>query len=486
MNGPTRRVAAALFVIFAVLILDVTYWQVVRADDLRADPRNSRELLSRTGRERGLILSADGLVLARSVPDPANTQRFVRQYPFGDLYAHTVGYSSLLFGDDGIEDTQANLLSSGRDLTVSGLLSALMGEDVRARSVQLTMVHALQEVAAEALGNQEGAVVALDPRTGAVLASVSSPSFDPNSIVGGGAASVFTELQEDPAQPLLDRAIRQTYPPGSTFKAVVTVAAVESGRASPESTFPNPSELELPGSTATIRNFGGALCGSGDEVTLEDAFIRSCNTTFGLLGMQLGGDIVVGQAEAFGFNDEIPYEFDVLASVIPPPDTFRDDLAALAQTSLGQRDVQATAMQMALVSAGIANQGVVMEPYLVQQVFDADSVVERVTEPRAYREALGAGTAQVVADMMERVVTAGTGTRAQIAGVRVAGKTGTAEAPDGSPHAWFIGFAPVDNPTIAVAVIVASGGDVGENATGGTVAAPIAQQVMSLYLASGG
>ncbi|MDH3499143.1 MAG: penicillin-binding transpeptidase domain-containing protein [Acidimicrobiia bacterium] len=485
MNGPMRRVAIALFVIFAVLILDVTYWQVVRADDLRADGRNSRELLSRTGRERGLILSADGLVLARSVPDTADSQRFIREYPFAELYAHTVGYSSLLFGDSGIEDTQAEVLSSGRDLTISGLLSALLGEDVRARSVQLSLVHALQNVAAEALGDQEGAVVALDPRTGEVLVAVSSPSFDPNSIVFGNPAE-FDRLQEDPAEPLLDRTIRETYSPGSTFKTIVAVSAVESGVAGPDTLFPNPQELELPQSTATIENFGGALCGSAEEVALEEAFLRSCNTTFALLGMRLAGDAVVSQAEAFGFNREIPYDFGVLPSVIPEADTFRNDLAALAQTSLGERDVQATAMQMALVAAGVANEGTIMAPYLVEQIFDADSNVDSTTEARAFAEVMGAGTAQVLREMMERVVTAGTGTRAQIPGVRVGGKTGTAEAGEGPPHAWFIGFAPVEDPRIAIAVVVANGGNVGENATGGAVAAPIAQEVMAFYLASGG
>jgi peptidoglycan glycosyltransferase len=480
-----RRVAVALFLIFGLLILDVTYWQVVRADDLRDDPRNSRELLARTGRERGPVLSADGLVLARSVPDEDTTQRFVREYPFGPLYAHTVGYSSLLYGDAGIEDTRSEELSSGRDLTISGLISALLGEDDRASTVEVTLIHALQEVAASALGDQEGAVVAIEPASGRVLASVSSPSFDPNVLVEGNDGAV-RQIQDDPAQPLLDRTIAETYPPGSTFKTIVAVAAVESGVAGPDTRFPNPQELELPGSTATIQNFRGSLCGSGDEVTLQEAFLRSCNTTFGLLGIQLTGIPVVSQAEAFGFNDEIDYEFPVLPSVIPDASLFDDDLAALAQTSLGERDVQATALQMALVASGVANEGVIMSPYVVEQIRNADGDVDRVTEPQIYSEAMGAGTAQVVGEMMERVITAGTGTRAQIPGVRVAGKTGTAEGGGGAPDTWFIGFAPVDNPRIAIAVVVADGGNAGENATGGSVAAPIAQEVMAFFFASGG
>ncbi len=482
MNGPLRRVALALFIVFTVLVLDVTYWQVIAADRLRDDPRNSRVLLTRTGRERGLVISADDQILAQSIGDPADSQRYLRQYPHGDLYAHTVGFSSLLFGDTGIESSFAEELTSGRDLTVAGIINALLGRDVRARSVQLTLHHQLQTVADEALQGQTGAVVAIDPATGAVLAMVSSPTFDPNTLIGAGASASWAALRDDPSVPLQSRATGESYSPGSTFKSIIATAALETGVAGPDTEFPNTREIELPGSTATVENFGGALCGGSDQVTLEEAFLRSCNTTFALLGMDLGAEAVVGAAQAYGFNRPVPLEIPLLTSVVPPAETFENSLAAVAQTSLGERDVQATAFQMALVAAAIANDGLLMEPHLVARIFDADSTLESEVEPTLYAQPLGAGTATVLQQMMERVVTQGTGTRAQIPGVRVAGKTGTAEAGDGPPHAWFIGFAPVEEPSIAIAVVVASGGNVGESATGGSVAAPVARQVIERWL----
>ena len=482
MNGPLRRVALALFVVFMVLVLDVTYWQVIAADRLREDPRNSRILLTRTGRERGLIISADDEILAQSIGDPADSQRYLRVYPHGDLYAHTVGFSSLLFGDTGIEDSMADALVSGRDLTVAGVINALLGRDVSARSVQLTLNHQLQAVADEALAGQTGAVVAIDPTTGEILAMVSSPGFDPNTLIGAGAASAWADLRDDPSSPLQSRATGESYSPGSTFKSIVATAALETGAAGPDTLFPNTRSISLPSSTATIENFGGASCGANDEVTLEESFLRSCNTTFALLGMDLGAAAVVGAAQDYGFNRPVPLEIPVLTSVIPPIESFEDSLAALAQTSLGERDVQATAFQMALVASAIANDGLLMEPHLVARIFGADSTLESEVEQSLYAQPLGAGTATILQQMMERVVTQGTGTRAQIPGIRVAGKTGTAEAGDGPPHAWFIGFAPVESPRIAIAVVVASGGNVGESATGGLVAAPIAKEVMNAWL----
>lgn len=482
MNGPLRRVAVAIFAVFMVLIVDVTYWQVIAADRLRSDSRNSRVLLTRTGRERGLIISADNVVLAQSVGDPTDTTRYLRDYPFGDLYAHTVGYSSLLFGDSGIEGEYASALTSGRDLTVTGVINALLGRDVRAQSVQLTLTHELQLIAAEALRDQTGSVVAIDPATGAILAMVSSPGFDPNDLIGAGATAAWNDLQADPSEPLKSRATGESYAPGSTFKTIIATAALEDGTAGPDTLFPNESSVRLPNSTATIENFAGNLCGGNDQVSLEEAFLRSCNTTFALLGMELGVEPVVEAAQNFGFNRQVPLEIPLLTSAIPTIEAFEGDLAALAQTSLGERDVQATAFQMALVTAAIANDGLLMEPHLVARTFDADSTLQTEFEPSLWDQPLGAGTAAVLQQMMERVVTQGTGTRAQIPDVRVAGKTGTAEAGGGPPHVWFIGFAPVDEPSIAVAVVVASGGDVGENATGGSVAAPIARDVIDGWL----
>ncbi len=486
MNQPLRRLAAALFVAFALLILDVTYLQVIAGPRYRDDDRNPRVVASRTGKERGLILSSDEQVLAQSTADPDNPQRFNRSYPEGELYAHLVGFSSLNFGDEALELVYADDLRSKRDLTVSDLLSALLGGDLRPKSIQLTIDHALQQVAFTALGDQPGSVVAIRPHTGEVLAMVSRPSYDPNLFLGSEAIEVRQDLLVDPAEPLANRSTNRTYPPGSTFKVVVTAAAIESGAAGPDTLFPDPLELELPGTTEVIRNFDEQVCGNGSEVTLQTAFRRSCNTVFASLGLELGADVLSLQAEAFGFNQEIPFEIPVLTSVFPPPSAFANDLPALAQSAIGQRDVRATPLEMALVASAIANDGIIMEPTLVSRIFDPDGRVVSLNEPELLQRAVSPSTAAVISDLMERVVASGTGTRATVPNVRVAGKTGTAETGVGPPHVWFIGFAPVEQPTIALAVLVESGGEAGENATGGSVAAPIAQEILAYWVQSNG
>jgi len=486
MNQPIRRLAAALFVAFALLILDVTYLQVVAGPRYRADDRNPRVVASRTGKERGLILSADEQVLAQSNADPNNLQRFNRSYPEAELYAHLVGFSSVNFGDDGLELVYADDLRSKRDLTLSDLLSALLGGDLRPKSIQLTINHGLQQIAYEALGNQRGSVVAFRPDTGEVLAMVSRPSFDPNVFLGSQAIAAREDLLADPDEPLANRSTNRTYPPGSTFKVIVTGAAIESGIAGSDTLFPDSLELELPGTIEVIQNFDRQVCGNGTEVNLQTAFRRSCNTVFGLLGLQLGAEALALEAEAFGFNLDTPFEIPVLNSVFPQPADFSSDLPALAQSAIGQRDVRATPLEMALVAAAIANDGIIMEPMMVSRIFDADGEAVSEAEPELLQRAVSPSTAAIISDLMERVVASGTGTRATVPNVRVAGKTGTAETGVGPPHVWFIGFAPVEQPTIALAVLVESGGEAGENATGGSVAAPIAQEILAYWVQRNG
>ena len=486
MNQPVRRLAAALFLAFAVLILDVTYLQVVAGPRYRDDTRNPRVIASRTGKERGLILSADEQTLAQSVADPDDPQRFSRVYPEGDLYAHLVGFSSLNFGDDGLELAYADELRSKRDLTVSDLLSALLGGDLRPKSIQLTINHGLQQVAYAALGNQRGSVVAIRPDTGEVLAMVSKPSFDPNLFLGADAIATRELLLADPSEPLANRSTNRTYPPGSTFKVIVTAAAIESGVAGPDTLLPDPVELELPGTSEVIRNFDRQTCGDGTEVTLQTAFRRSCNTVFAELGLLLGAEALTTEAETFGFNQDTPFELPVLNSFFPQPSEFSNDLPALAQSAIGQRDVRATPLEMALVAAAIANDGIIMEPSLVSHIFDAEGDVISENEPALLQRAVSPSSADIISDLMERVVASGTGTRATVPNVRVAGKTGTAETGVGPPHVWFIGFAPVEQPTIALAVLVESGGEAGENATGGSVAAPIAQEILAYWVRTNG
>lgn len=485
MNGPLRRAAWAILAAFLVLALTATWVQAVAAPGYRDDPRNPRLVAWRVGKERGAIVTADDVVAARSDPDPEDPQVFRRSYPEDALYSHTVGFASVLFGARGLEQERSEDLVSDRDSTISGVLNALLGGDPRPRGLRLTLEHDLQEAAEAGLDGQSGAVLAIDPATGEILASVSTPGFDPNELIGPGAGPAGTQLQNDPDEPLLDRTIARTYAPGSSFKVVTAAAALEAGVAGPSTEFDDPIELQLPESSSTISNYDDEVCNDGTSVTLEHAFVRSCNTVFADLGMQVGADRLVAMAESFGFNQDIPHDLNVLDSAIPEASTFEDNLPAVAQNAIGQRDVRSTPMQMALVAAAIANDGEIMIPHVVADVFTSDGTVVESTAPTVWQRAVSPATAGVLTDLMERAVISGTGQRASVPGVRIAGKTGTAQVTGAAPHAWFIGFGPVEpgpgERQIALAVVVESGGDAGETATGGSVAAPIASRVFEEF-----
>ena len=481
MNGPTRRLATAILIAFGLLGLIATWVQVVAADTYRLDPRNARFSLAQSGKERGLIVSADGVVLARSDPDPDTTGAYLRVYPEGAPFAHVVGYSSLLFGQQGLELAYSSELRSRRDLTISDLISVILGRDLRPLNLQLTLDAELQKLAYQALGGQRGAVVALDPVTGEVLAMVSTPSYDPGLLLGADAAAQWQILLDDPNRPLADRAIRELYPPGSTFKTVVAAAAVEKGVATPETSFPDPAEFPLPGSTARISNAGGGVCNDGVSTTLLRAFVRSCNTTFARVAIEVGAETIGTVADDLGFNREISFPLPVAGSSFPTADLAADP-AALGQSGIGERNVRATPLQMALVAAAVANQGVVPDLRLVGRIFDTEGSEVEVVQSGPGTPAFTAETAAILSQMMERVVTEGTGRLAAVPGIRVAGKTGTSTGEEGRPHAWFIGFGPVEQPSIALVVFVESGGDVGETASGGSVAAPIAARVFTEWL----
>ena len=480
MNGPTRRLASAVLFGFLVLVASASWFQVLGAERYRSDPRNVRASINLTQRERGLIVAGDGTVLARSEPDPESPQVFSRVYPEAVAYATAVGYTTFLVGDAGLEAAYADELRSRRDLTISDLLSAVFGRDLRPRNIQTTLQPIVQETAYEALAGQTGAVVALDPTTGAVLGYVSSPGFDPNAFLGPDGVEARQALLDAPGQPLADRAGQELFPPGSTFKTIVTAAGIEVGLAGPETEFDDPLFFDVPGSDADIANADGRVCATGAGVTLQTAFVRSCNTVFADLAIQVGAAAIGGTAEEIGFGSELDFPWRLAVSSFPTDELEQDD-AALAQSGIGERDVRATALQMAMVAATVANDGDVMQPRIVAQIFDADGDSVETFEPQRIGRAMSPATATVLGQMMERVVTEGTGTRATVPGVRVAGKTGTAEGADG-PDVWFIGFAPVDDPVIAIAVVVEGGGDSGDSASGGSVAAPIAARVLEAWL----
>ncbi len=481
MNRSIRLVAASIYLFFGLLVLTLTYVQVIKGPEFRDDPRNPRLLASRAGRERGPIIARDGQLVATSVEVATQTGAFERRYPFGSLYAHPVGYATFLFAERGLEAERSSDLSSSRNLTFSGMIDELLGRDTDGQGMRLTLAPDVQQAARAGLGEQIGAVVAIEPSTGEVLAMYSSPSFDPNRLVEGDT-EYGESINRDLDKPLLDRARAELYPPGSAFKVITTAAALESGTANTQTLFEDVPALALPGSTSTISNFNDALCNGGEPMTLAVAFERSCNTVFGQLGLEMGPDELVDMAEAFGFNQKLGFDLTHIESPIPVD--FSGNLAGLAQSAIGERDVRTTPLQMAVIAATVANGGISMQPYLVAETFDRELTVLGSTQPAIRERPVGPGTAAALEELMIKTVNQGTGRGARIEGVQVGGKTGTAQGAGGNPDAWFIGFAKSGDRSIAVAVVVENGGDAGADATGGRVAAPIARDVMAAWVGS--
>ncbi|GAB4279870.1 MAG: hypothetical protein Kow0056_13610 [Coriobacteriia bacterium] len=465
-------VATLISVLVAALLVNLTYVQVVAASDLNSHEANTRGLAEELSLERGSILTADGVVLAESVPAGG---RYRREYPEGDLAAHVVGYYSPRYGRAGIEAAMNETLVGRRDYTdLSDLLDSAIGREEPGNDVVLTIDSRVQRAAQQALAGVKGAIVAIDPSTGAILAMASSPSYEP-----AGVDEDFTSLSSDPdAAPLLNRATASLYPPGSTFKVVTLTAALSGGVVTPDTTYSGRSPIEIGGGRVT--NYGGASYG---QTTVRDATRRSINTVFAQIAVDTGAKRLVEQARGFGFGEEPPVEIPALASQMPDPDVM--STWELAWAGVGQPvgmhegpiGPSVTPLQMALVAAGIANDGVVMEPHLVERVTDYAGRTLDESQPREWKTAVDKRTADEVENIMALVVSSGTGTRARLPNIPVAGKTGTAEVGEDVPtHAWFICFAPVDAPRVAVAVIVEGGG------TGGVAAAPRAKQVLEAAL----
>lgn len=472
MNHAIRRVSAVVLVMFLALMLNSTYAYVFRDPGLNEDPRNRRVTDAEFGTDRGDILVGNTPIATTKPVD--DRFKYQRSYPQGTLYAPVTGYYSYVYKRTGLEQTMnAELAGSSNSQFLARLVDMATGKRPVGASVVTTLDAGAQEAASKGLAGRPGAVVALDYSTGAIKALVSTPSFDPNSLAThdlDASEKAWKKLNADSSKPLSNRGTREIYPPGSTFKLVVSAAALASGM-NADSQVEAPTSLKLPGSTSTLNNSGS--CG-GTKITLTQALTTSCNTAFAQLGMDLGDDAVREQAEKFGFgrDDELP-QLPAVASKFPAS----LDKAQLAQSSIGQFDVAATPLQMAMVSAGVANNGVVMQPYLVQQVRAADLAVLQNASPKQFSRAMTSEDAQELQKMMVSVVTSGTGTRAQISGVRVGGKTGTALT-DGkhTPYAWFVAWS--DNPKVAVAVFVQDAGVQASDISGGRIAAPIAKSVI--------
>ncbi|UTT63515.1 peptidoglycan D,D-transpeptidase FtsI family protein [Microcella humidisoli] len=482
MNKELRRISIATLAMFLALFVSSSVIQVFAVDDLRADPRNVRTLYASYSAERGPIL-LDGRPIAQSTAVDSPFE-FLRVYPEPALYAPITGYFTLNQGNTGIEGAYNDFLTGTANEQFLDQLGALVtGQRPRGAAVQLTVDPVVQQAAAEAMGDLKGAIVAIEPATGRILALVSTPSFDPNRLASHDTASVleaYDQLTADPDDPLVNRAISgDLYFPGSTFKLLVAAAALDSGRFTPEDAFPNPARLPLPLSTDSITNSGGGTCGGGSTVTLATALRLSCNIPFAEIGLALGEDTMARYTEAFGFGTA--YEIPMTATPSSFP-TGMDD-AQLMLSSFGQYDVRVTPLQMALVSAAIANGGNLMQPTLLDRIIAPDLSIVQQSEPVLSSQPITRITAETMTRLMVDGVSNGVAGNARIEGVDVAGKTGTAENGDTAPYTlWFTGFAPADNPQVAIAVVVEDGGGRGQSGSGNQIAAPIAKRVLEAVL----
>jgi peptidoglycan glycosyltransferase len=487
VNRQIRRVAVVVLVAFLALLAAPLYWQVLAAPRLANDPRNTRVLIKEYSIERGAIVLADRTEVARSdrSRQRGDPLEFVRRYPQGERYGMVTGFYSLVYGRTLAEqEFNSFLLGRAPEQFGQNVTDLLTARETPGGTLVLTLDRAAQEAAERALRGRKGAVVALEPRTGAVLAMTTFPRYDPNELSSHNPEAIrrnWDRLVNDEDGPLLNRAAGALYPPGSTFKVITAAAALENGVSMTEE-LPSPPVYDVPQTSADIRNFGGATCGDG-SLNLTDALRISCNTTFAGLGVELGSEKLAAEAEKFGFNKPSPYELPAATSVIP-----RDqDVPATAQSAIGQRDVRTSPLQMASVAATIANDGRRMAPFVGQEVLSDKGRVVKRFEGEDLGQAIPERVAGDLKDMMLQVVESGTGVAAKIPGLQVAGKTGTAQHARGrAPHAWFIGFTSSGDRAIAVAVVVEEGGDVGSEITGGRTAAPIARDVMAAYMRGGG
>lgn len=479
MNRPIRRVSVAVMLLFAILLVNQTYALIFRHDAVANDPNNRRVTDAQFAQDRGAIMIGN-TAIAESVP--VNDQyKYQRRYSNGPLYAPITGYFTYNYGQSNLERSYNQQLAGTSDSqALQRLLDQLAGRAPQGATVETTLNAKGQQAAWDALGTAKGAIVAINPQTGAILAMVSTPSYDPNTIAGhnlGAADAAWKALNADPNRPTANRAAREVYPPGSTFKMVTAAAALENG-AKPEDLIDTPDRLRLPGTNNYLTN--QSSCGN-TKITMNRAFENSCNTAFANIGMSLGNDKMAEQAKKFGFGTPLAREVYGVASSFPTG----MNQAELAQSSIGQFDVKSTPLQMALIAAGIANNGSVMEPYLVQTVRGPNLEVMSQHTPRQLSQAMTPANAKLLQQMMVNVVTQGSGTASQVPGVGTGGKTGTAQWDTSQPpYAWFTAFGPTPNPTVAIAVFVQdSNYSLYDKTYGGaSIAAPMAKKVLQAFL----
>lgn len=469
MNRPIRRLGVVAMLMFLALLVNISVGYVARTDSLNSDPLNRRVTDSQFAQDRGAILAGNTPIATTTAV--SDRFQFQRSYPDGALYAPITGYYTYMFGTSGLENTQGQYLSgTSSSQTLQRLIDMASGRKTKGATVETTIDPRIQQAAADALAGKKGAAVAINYKTGAVMALVTNPSYDPNTLATHDLAAsqaAWKALLADTDKPLNNRATMEIFPPGSTFKLVTSAAALEAGY-TPDQMVDSPSAYTLPNSTASINENCGA-----ESISLTRALDVSCNSAFAILGTKLGASALSQQAARFGFGQKLLPEIGSVASVFPA----NPDAPQTAMSAIGQFEVAATPLQMALVAAGIANDGVVMKPYVVSTVRNPDLSVVTSTSPSPLSVAMTSSNAQSLKQMMVDVVQHGTGTRAQIAGVTIGGKTGTAQSDKvRSPYAWFVAWA--DDPSVAVAVFVEDAGIDAAEVAGSTVAAPIARAMI--------
>ena len=456
MNAPLRKAGVVILVLFGLLFANLNWVQAYKADDYRTSDYNRRVQVAEYEVPRGII-EADGKALAQNkITD--DTLKYLRTYPEKEVYAPIVGYKPVNIGETGIERSENDVLSGASDKLFADRVSAMFtGDKTGGGNVVLTVKTKAQEVAWKQLTNNEvgsvrGSAIAIDPRTGAIQAMASFPSYDPNPLASHDdkvALAAYNKLNADKQKPLLNRGIAETYPPGSVFKVIISSAALRDG-AEQSTEIPAGGSYTAPGSGAPIRNAESETC-PGSQVTLKEALTDSCNTGYAQLGVKLGADKVKKEAQAWGFEQDdltvgelkdggLPVAASHTGEMANPDGS--TDQAGLAQSSIGQKDVRMTTLQGAMIAATVANGGVQRKPYLVQQQLSADRRPIYTASPETLRTPIDGDIAKDLREMMVSVVENGTGKKAQISGFEVGGKTGTAQNAEGADnHGWFVGFA---------------------------------------------
>jgi peptidoglycan glycosyltransferase len=475
VNRPITRLYALVVVLFALLVAFTSRWTIFEASSLRENKLNARTLLQQERIDRGPIVAADGTVLARSHRHGEGI--YERTYPTGSLFANTVGYYYTNLSSTGIERFRSAYLNGQTDTGLQAILDQLQGHKPTGEKVVTTLDPKAQRVAAGALAEHKGAVVALEPRSGAVTVMASSPSYDPNSL---SSTKAFERLTHDSNAPLVNRATQFGYAPGSTFKVVTATAAIDSGAFTPQSTVSGRDNVPISG--VPLKNDNNENFG---QLTLSEGLVKSVNTVYAQVAERLGKATLARYMSRFGFDrkPQLDYPATEMSSSgesegerIIQPTSERVDVGRMG---IGQDKLAVTPLQMAEVASAVANHGTLMVPHLTSRIVDSEGQTTLRVAPRVQSKVMKSSTAAAVTAMMEGVVNEGTGTPAQIPGVQVAGKTGTAETQIGTAinNVWFIAFAPAQNPRVAIAVTLK-----GVPGQGASFAAPVARQVIEQLL----